>query len=187
MDNDDNIKIIKETRNLVWMCIAFVFLLMMLLLMTLSGNHRTERHSSLIVDRVGNVQTDLSSVTKSIDTFTVAQKKLAQEVKSDMRKMNQRLQATAKSFGKIGQSVGRIDKSVGKVLSVQANLMKEMSSKGKDVKKSIEVVHQNQQKILEDINNIHNTERMVLLREFIQNQTRMLNEFSATMDTKPVK
>lgn len=180
MDNEESINLIKETRNLVWMCIIFVFLLMMLLLMALSGNYRTEKSSSLIVDRVSNVQTDLSSVTKSLDKFAGLQKALAKDIKNEVKKMNRVVQNT-------GKSIDKIDQSVGKVITIQSSIISKMSSNGKAVSKSISTALSNQQKIIKDINNLHNTERMVLLRKFIENQTAMLNELSSAMEEKPAK
>ncbi len=183
---------LKEIKGLIWLAVITAWLIACMILITSSANYSTMKQTGRLMDEFGNVRTEFTSnatkvnqsVENGLNRQAVLAKQIKKELAADISRMAESMEKmladhralsdqvrkdVASGAGKMNTTAGKMNASVKRIIAKQDALVKEMNG------------------LVRQVNSLHGSERMKVLRKFIENQTLMLNQLSETLDSPPEK
>ncbi len=179
----------KELKTLIWVGIVSIWLCLIIVVMLAFANGKNMRNSSdmakqltVIGEEVPAIKSELSSVSTEVPNIktelTASSQNNAEKLFAGQAAMSEKLlSGQAAMSEKLLAEMEKANQAFEKILATK------LSENGQQVNESVVKILAEQQKVLQEIDNLHNSDRMTLLRKFIENQTVMLNQLNQAMET----
>ncbi len=191
---------LKEMKTLIWMGIISVWMTLGLMLFTVSGNYRNseaikqlndpERFSAVLetIDalrkEVAETQKALGSVSEDLKTQLAGvagtvQSKLTANAQTTQEAITKVMAGQSRIGSQIQEGQASLDTSIARELKTQQTFL----GKGQERLQAIlNRMAEDQQTILEAVksDNLQNTERRQILKQFFENQTTLVEKLSET-------
>ena len=200
-----------EMKKMIWLTVISVWVVLAMLLITGTRATQNNKRNQKLVDQIEGLKTDMLTgseklgisvdqmlkdrdqvIKKEIKAASAGLQKNMRALQVDeIRQVNTAIRNAFNAETKtIAQSLnGVMAKMKDGQNKLAANVTqafdKNMKSQAGLVTKAIEGIRKEQKQILVQINGLHNSERMKVLRKFVENQTLMLKELSGALNSDP--
>lgn len=159
----------KELKTLIWVGIVSIWLCLAIVVMLVAANNKNLQNSTVMAKQLSVIGEEVPVIKSELSSVSTEVPNIKTELSASTQNAEKILAGQAAMSEKLIAELGGI-------------LDSKLSANAQQVNEAVEKILAEQQKVILQIDNLHNSDRMTILRKFFENQSMMLNQLNEALE-----